>query len=82
MAVKWNDKILLSPKEKGHKYANELKYNVHLTNDNQVKLKANGKERTLSDTQKAYRSGYLSARKDIGRAYASKQKKSVVIYKG
>lgn len=62
---------LLSPREKGNKYACELQGNYPLTNDGKYKMDKDGIVQPLSDTQKAYRSGYLDARKDIGKAYAS-----------
>ena len=66
---------LLNPAEKGRKYAAELKRGVHGTNDGQVKRNRQGKAIRLSDTQKAYRSGYLAARSDSAKAYKSNCKK-------
>ena len=78
---------LLSPREKGRKYSAELKAGIHATNTGRVKKNKSGKAIRLTDTQKAYRSGYLTARKDIGKAAQSKKhgKKSTPImisYKG
>lgn len=70
----------LGPKEKGHKFSKELKDNTRYTNagyqNGQKKLK-DGKAQSLSDTERAYRSGYLDARSDIGYAYALKTGKPV-----
>lgn len=61
---KGKDVTLLSPKEKGHKYASELRNDYRFTNDMAVKQVG------LSDKERAYRAGYLQARKDIGKAAA------------
>lgn len=66
---------LLNPAEKGRKYAAELKKGIHATNDHVVKKNRQGKPIRLTDTQKAYRSGYLTARSDNAKAYKSNQKK-------
>ncbi len=63
---------LLNPSEKGQKMFDELQNDVHITNDGMIKTDKNGKPRKLSDTQKAYRSGYLAAQKDSRRAFMSK----------
>lgn len=55
---------LLRPGEKSNKFALELKTNNRYTNEGQVKNRKNGKVMTLTDTQKAWRSGYLTARAD------------------
>lgn len=65
--------ILLNPSEKSHKVAAELKSGVHLTNTGVVKKNKYGKVKKLSDTQKAYRSGYLKARQDNAKAWKSKR---------
>lgn len=67
-----NDVILLNPSEKGTKMLCELQNNVHITNDGMIKTDKIGKPRRLSDTQKAYRSGYLAAQKDARKAFKSK----------
>lgn len=64
--------ILLNPYEKGIKMYDELVNNVHITNDAKIKTDKNGKPRRLSDTQKAYRSGYLAAQKDARKAFRAK----------
>lgn len=66
---------LLNPAEKGRKYAAELKAGIHATNDGKVKKNKAGKRIRLSDTQKAYRSGYLTARKDNAKCYKAKKRK-------
>lgn len=66
---------LLNPAEKGRKYAAELKKGIHATNDHVVKKNKYGKPIRLTDTQKAYRSGYLTARSDNAKAYKSNCRK-------
>ncbi len=53
------ERTFLNPHGKGVKYAAELRENRRVTNDMQV-IKQEG----LTDTQAAYRSGYLDAQKD------------------
>lgn len=70
---KGNDVMLLNPFEKGQKMFCELREDVHFTNDMQhYKTNKDGKPRRLSDTQKAYRSGYLQAQKDSRHAFRAK----------
>lgn len=69
------DVILLNPYEKGSKFFDELRNNVHITNDGFIKTKKNGKPTRLTETEKAWRSGYLAAQKDSRRAFKSKQRK-------
>ncbi len=59
---------LLNPAEKGRKYAVEMKAGIHVTNDEKVK-KRKGKAIRLTDTQKAYRAGYLASRSDSAKCY-------------
>ena len=66
---------LLNPAEKGKKYATELKHNKHITNDGVIKKNKKGQAKKLSDTQKAYRSGYLTARKDNAKCYKAQSRK-------
>lgn len=66
---------LLSPKGKGKKYAAELRTGMHFRNDGEYKPDKNG-EIGLTKEQRAYRSGYLDARKDIGKAFEARNKKS------
>lgn len=60
---------LLNSAEKGNKYALELKGGRALTNKLDIKKDYDGNPRALSDTQKAYRSGYLQAHKDSAKAF-------------
>ena len=58
--------VLLNPSEKGTRYARQLKAG---------KIKETGQD--LSPTQKAFRSGYLTAQSDSAKAYnATHGKKS------
>lgn len=66
---------LLNPSEKGRKYAAELKAGIRATNNHEVKRDKNGKKITLTKSQRAWRSGYLTARKDNAKAYKSNLKK-------
>lgn len=48
-----------------------------------VKVNRQNKPIRLSDTEKAYRSGYLAAQKDSRRAYKSRQNRNMpIIYIG
>ena len=75
---KGKDVTLLTPSEKGGKYAYELKTGNLVTNAGQPKLDKDGKQaklgkKTTKDLQKrAYRSGYLDAQKDNAKAFKSK----------
>lgn len=64
----------LSPKARAKKYHQELKNKVETGVNGHVYTDDNGCVFSLSDTQLAYRSGYVNARKDI--RLASKCKKS------
>lgn len=59
---------LLNPREKAEKFLNELKVGFHLTNDLSEVKEVNGSYE-LSNEAKAYRSGYLDARKDSAKAF-------------
>lgn len=72
---KGKDITLLSPREKGNKYADELSRNIRYTNDGRYKADKDGVVSSLTESQRAYRSGYLDARKDIGKAYSAMKKK-------
>lgn len=61
--------VLLNPAEKGAKAAAELKTGYRITNDKQYKADEHGYVIPLTDTQKAWRSGYLAARKDSANCY-------------
>lgn len=54
--------VLLNPAEKGTRYSRQLKSGK----DHQGNI--------LTDTQKAFRSGYLTARQDSAKVYKSKLK--------
>lgn len=66
---------LLNPSEKGEKYADELRNNIRYTNDGKYKADKDGVVDSLSKTQRAYRSGYLDARKDSANCYKYLKKK-------
>ena len=66
---------LLNPAEKGRKYSAELKAGIRATNNHEVKRDKNGKKITLTKSQRSWRSGYLTARKDNAKAYKSNLKK-------
>ena len=66
-------RTLLTPHGKGKKYALELKEKRHRTNAGQVKTDSKGKDIRLTDTQAAYRGGYLQAQKDAARAYNARK---------
>lgn len=75
--TKWGKTItLLNPHEKGKKFAAELRNKTALTNDFEFKRNEDGSYRGLTDTQLAYRSGYLDARNDEAKLFKWKQKKS------
>ena len=65
-------KVLLNPAGKGAKFAKELRDNKHYTSEDETKKDKKGKIKRLSDTQRAYRSGYLKARSDSAKAFNSK----------
>lgn len=67
---------LLTPAGKGAKYSRELREKVRYTNAGNVKVNKNGEAQILTDTQRAYRAGYLDARNDSAGAYLSKQAKN------
>ena len=65
---------LLNPAEKGKKAAKELKTGKRYTNDGQPKRGKNGQQLNVTKEGKAWRSGYLNARKDNANAYKAKRK--------
>ena len=80
MAVKVKSKsgktvTLLNPSEKGAKFAKELKQNRKRTNAGAFKLDDNKKSIPLTAVEKAYRGGYLDARKDSAKCYNAQKKK-------
>lgn len=66
-------KTLLTPSGKASKYVAEIKSDTCYTNDGEVKLGRNGKPKRLTAKQKAYRAGYLDARKDNAKVYNNKK---------
>ena len=70
-----NVSVLLNPAQKGRKYATELKHGKALTNSLQRKRDKNGSQKRLTVKQKAYRAGYLDARKDSANCYNAKKNK-------
>ena len=69
-------KVLLNPALKGRKYSAEMKKNVRYTNDGKLKVYENGKPMRLTKQGKAYRAGYLQARKDSANCYKAKLRRS------
>lgn len=68
-----NGSVLLNPAEKGHKFSIELKHKKALTNMGKRKIdKKTGKQVRLTDTQLAFRAGYLAHQKDSSNAFRSK----------
>ena len=67
--------VLLNPFEKGAKFARELKEGVKRTNAGSFKLDSNKKSIRLGEKERAYRSGYLDARKDSANCYKAKKRK-------
>ena len=65
---------LLNPSEKAGKFAAELRTGMRYTNNGDYKPDKNG-EIGLSKEARAYRSGYLDARKDSANAWKHSQKK-------
>ena len=68
-------KVLLTPAGRGAKYSAELKNRKRYTNSGSVKKDDKGKAMKLNCCQRAYRSGYLAARKDNAKAYNAKNNK-------
>ena len=68
-------RTFLNPHGKGAKYAAELKNGVRITNLGERKKDKSGNSMRLTDTQAAFRSGYLSAQKDSANAYKAKKAK-------
>lgn len=60
---------LLRPDEKSRKYATELKRKVRLTNTGEPKTDRNGVALGLTKEARAFRAGYLQARKDNTNLY-------------
>lgn len=66
---------LLNPAEKASKYADELRNGIRYTNDNRYKADKNGVVMKVTKEGRAYRAGYLDARKDSAKAYKANKKK-------
>lgn len=78
VTVKYKDgteTTLLNPSGKATKYAFELGTNSSVTNDGRFKTDKDGNEISLTEKQRAYRSGYLDAQNDNAKAYKAKQAK-------
>ena len=67
---------LLTTAGKGAKYSKELREKVRYTNNGKVKVNKAGEAQPLTNTQRAYRAGYLDARNDSAGAYLSNQAKN------
>jgi hypothetical protein len=72
----------LNPARKAKKYAYELKNGIRVTNNNIVKIDKNGEPLPMTDKHKAYRIGYLAARKDNAKCYNYKMKQIAAEQKG
>lgn len=66
---------LLNPDEKSRKYATELKFGYAKTNRNETKRTADGKAIKLTNTQLAYRAGYIDRGKDSTNCFNAKHKR-------
>lgn len=65
--------VLLTPAGKGTKAAFELREGVKVTNDGTVKMDNNGNPLKLTAKGRAWRAGYLAARKDNAKIYNRKK---------
>ena len=68
---------LLNPYEKSKKYAYELKYQILITNFKEVKKNKDVSPKRITDSQIAFRRGYLKARLDNAKAYKYNNSKAV-----
>ncbi len=75
ISIKGKIFTLLNPAEKAKKAVKELKTGKRYTNDGQPKRGRNGQQLKVTKEGKAWRSGYLNARKDNANAYKAKRKK-------
>ena len=66
---------LLTPAEKGSKFAFEMKKGIRVTNMGEAKYNKDGSPQKLTKAQRAYRAGYLDARSDNAKAYKHNKKK-------
>ena len=67
---------LLNPSEKGEKYGAELKSSIRMTNKLEPKTDRDGQISELSPSQRAYRAGYLDARRDSADVHLAKKAKA------
>lgn len=63
---------LLNPNEKAAKAAKELTTNCHFTNDGDTKKTEFGGIKVLTSQERAYRMGYLAARRDSADVHLAK----------
>lgn len=68
--------VLLNPALKGRKAARELKTGLRINNDGTPKLDKKGRQKRVTDMGRAYRAGYLAARKDSAKAWKANQAKA------
>lgn len=66
---------LLTPSERGNKYAKELRIGSKFTNAGELKTDDFANPIRLNEEDKAFRYGYLNARKDNANAYKAALKK-------
>lgn len=71
---KGNKITLLNPQEKREKFFDELSNGIHLTNDKKIKMSKKGKPVRLTNTEKAWRSGYIQAQNDSAKCFKSRKK--------
>lgn len=65
--------FFLTPKQKGKKAAYELRTGKRFTNSFKPKRNKQGRHLKVSKLGRAYRAGYLDARKDLGHFYRPKK---------
>ncbi|MCM1437653.1 MAG: hypothetical protein NC131_00375 [Roseburia sp.] len=66
---------LLTPSGTATKYAAELAMGVKITNSGEFKQDADGNEMQLTPAQRAFRAGYIEARKASARLYNSMKRR-------
>lgn len=71
------ERTFLTPDTKGKKFAVEIKQGIHYTNEAQPKVDRNGEVKPLTANERAYRAGYLDARRDSANAYNAKHGRPV-----
>lgn len=67
--------VLLNPAEKKAKYKRELKEGIKRTNSDKYKTDKNGKMIRLTDSDRAWRAGYISSSIDGSKAHFANKKK-------